>query len=142
MEKFQGSWGGSWEFDPSDQLGTPGGFAIVHPGLASNGTPVAVKVIDPKGFGANPPPLELLKREFEIAEKLRDHSFDRLIRVFDIAERNGCLLLVMEKAERSLASEIPAGGLDERHALAIMREISEALAELHGVPVLHRDLKL
>lgn len=138
VTKFQGDRGGIWMYDPSRQLGPPGGFGRVYAATAEDGTAVAVKVVDlASGVAAR-----LRRREVEIADRLQGVEAEHLISVLDTAELNGKLLLVMERAERSLADHLEdLGALAEDEAIEILRDIAAGLRELHQASVIHRDLK-
>lgn len=141
MERsFTGNSGREWSFDPDQLLGDPGGFGSVHPGRADEGEPVAVKVISLIGRISAP---GLLRREAEIGDKLRGVRADHLVRMLDSAETDTEVLLVMERAERSLKEHL--GGRDGRvpsaEAASILRDVTAGLRELHQASVIHRDLK-
>ena len=84
-------------------------------------------------------PLDRL-RETEIGDRISTASLVHLLPVVDHAVVDDHLLLVMDRAERSLASSITSGMSDEER-LAALRDISAGLVELHGLPILHQDLK-
>ncbi len=136
MEEIEGEWGGRWLYDPRALLGPPGGFGVVHPGQSADRTPVAVKVVNVVGRSER-----LMERELEIATKLRDNPSDHLIEIFDVARAEGTIFLVMEQADGSLAEEIESLVGDVPQVIAVLREVGLGLQELHGLPVIHRDLK-
>jgi len=138
--RFQGSWNGTWEYDPGQPLGEPGGFATVYLGRSQDGTEVAVKVISgtlPGGRRLHP---KLQEREAEIAAKLRGADAAHLIHLLDVGRLGNDLLIVMELAETSLASLLTEGLL-ELEALAVLRDVAAGLRELHQAGIIHRDLK-
>jgi hypothetical protein len=141
MERtFTGKSGRTWTFDPDARIGEAGGFGSVYRGRADDGTPVAVKVVPLRDDISAP---RLLQREAEIGEKLRSVQSDYLIPVFDSAESESEVLLVMELAERSLAAYLDerGGSLPSDEALSILRDVTTGLRELHQASVIHRDLK-
>lgn len=110
----------------------------MYAGAAKDGTPVAVKVVELGAGMAS----RLRLREKQIAEKLQGVDAQHLILVLDTAEVDGKLLIVMERAERSLASELGSrGSLGEDEAVGILRDVTAGLRELHQASVIHRDLK-
>lgn len=139
MVEFLGKWnGGRWRYDPSERLGG-GGFAAVYSGLSESGAQVAVKVLSADALEQLPE--KLLQREVEIAEKLRGQPAEHLLQSVDVGEIDGAGVLVMPRAEYSLAALLPDGPLEESRAVSILREVAAGLRELHQALVFHRDLK-
>jgi hypothetical protein len=141
MPEFKGEWGGEWSYNPRKQVGKKGGFGAVYFGTDTDGSPVAVKIIKRDRLGGGDLPERLLRREVEIATKLRDRPFEYLVTVLDVASRGGDVLVVMELAEKSLAEFLREGSVSESDAVAILREVTSGLHELHQIGVIHRDLK-
>jgi serine/threonine-protein kinase len=137
MEHFEGASGTRWSYDPVDRLGD-GGFGVVFGGKGPNDEDVAVKRLDLNHPRAEP--LDRLMRETEIGDRISTAGLAHLLPVVDHSMVDNHLLLVMERAERSLASAITSG-MPEQDCLAALRDISAGLVELHGLPILHRDLK-
>lgn len=134
---FTGERGKKWRFDPERRLGERGGFASVHPGTADDGTPVAVKVVD-VGHGVQAVDPALLRRELEIARKLEGVVAENLIAILDAGELDGDVVIVMERADETLAVN---SALPQDAAVAVLRDIAHGLIELHQVGIIHRDLK-
>jgi serine/threonine protein kinase len=66
----------------------------------------------------------------------------QLAAIYGLEESNGVRALVMELVEgRTLAERISAGPLPMDEALAIARQIAEALEAAHEKGIVHRDLK-
>ena len=102
------------------------------------GRQVAIKVLPPH-LAANAEARERLRREAQAAALL-DHPF--ICKVFEIAEVDGALFLVMEFVSgETLFERLCAGRLPLAEALRLAREIGEALEEAHKKRFLHRDLK-
>lgn len=112
----------------------------MYRGEAEDGTPVAVKVIPATlQNGRELHPL-LQQREAEIAEKLRGNPADHLVRILDVAKRGKNVLIVMELAETSLASQL--SGIDTpAKTVAVLTDMATGLYELHQAGIIHRDLK-
>lgn len=139
MREFVGESKRVWRYEPTEFLGSPGGFGSVHPGLSETDTPIAVKVIKPHLTDGSKIDTRLRQREIEIAHKLQGASPRHLIQALDVGQDQETLLLVMPRAEGAL--DVPAGGFSEAEGLRIIRDIAEGLHELHQLGVIHRDLK-
>lgn len=134
-------------FSPGDKVGRyeilapigAGGMGQVFRAKDSKlGRQVAIKVL-PSHLAANAEARERLRREAQAAALL-DHPF--ICKVFEIAEADGALFLVMEfLSGETLFERLRAGRLPLAEALRLAREIGEALEEAHRNRFLHRDLK-
>ncbi len=99
---------------------------------------VAVKVLRPEvGHQLG---VDRFLREIRIAATL---SHPNILPLFDSGEADGFLYYVMPYVEgKTLAERIQVeGGLPVEEAVAILREIGDALARAHGEGVVHRDIK-
>src|SRR5947207_9687884 len=95
---------------------------------------VAVKVL-PDSFAADPDRLARFAREAQILASL---NHPNIAAIYGIEER----ALVMELVEGlTLAERIAAGQMRLEEALAIGREIVDALEYAHERGIIHRDLK-
>lgn len=89
--------------------------------------------------GAVPAARERFRREARAAAGL---SHPGVVQVFDLLEAEGEDWIVMEYVEgRTLAALLKEGPLPETRALALAREVGEALAAAHARGLVHRDLK-
>ena len=83
--------------------------------------------------------LKRFRREVAIA---RDAAGSRLVRVFDIGQAGDTVFLTMELVEgESLRELLSRGPLDPARAVAIGTEVLRALADLHALGIVHRDVK-
>jgi serine/threonine-protein kinase len=100
---------------------------------------VAVKVLLPE-FGGRDEFARRFEREAQSASRL---AHPNIITVTDFGRTaDGSLFLAMELlAGHSLTSVIKAGPLPRDRALAIARQMLDALEHAHGAGVVHRDLK-
>src|SRR5690242_3176101 len=104
------------------QLGEPldqGGFGKVYVATADDGTEAVAKFV-PKEPGAE---RELL---FVDLADVRN-----VVPVIDTGEADGCWVLVMPRAERSLRDRLTEGSLPPDAALAVLSDIATALLDLH-----------
>ena len=98
---------------------------------------VALKVL--RADRTSPASLARLRREVAIA---RQAASPRLVRVFDIDTSGESVFLTMEDLPGgSLKERIADGPLPLEEALRVGGEILEGLAALHGLGIVHRDVK-
>jgi len=135
--RFQGDWGDAWII--TDEIVGRSQFTVYRGFRAADREEVAIKVI-PRGDPTQSD--KLLRREKEIAEKLRGASAHHMIRVRDVLDEDASVHLVMDFAPLSLSRHLGQGDiLPEEEALEILHEISVGLQELHQASVIHRDVK-
>ena len=102
------------------------------------GRKVAIKVL-PAAFVNNPARLSRFQREARILASL---NHPNIATIHGLEESGGVHYLVMELIPgQTLAERLGAGPLDIAEALAISRQIAEALEAAHEQGVIHRDLK-
>ncbi|MBK8598019.1 MAG: serine/threonine protein kinase [Holophagales bacterium] len=83
--------------------------------------------------------LKRFRREVAVA---RDADSPRLVRVYDVGEAGETVFLTMELVEgHSLRGRLGAGPLETAEALRIAAEVLRALADLHRLGIVHRDVK-
>ncbi len=115
-----------------------GGFAVVY--LAHDrqlGRDVALKVL--REDRLSPGSLSRLKREVRVA---RDLAHPNLVRVFDIEGAGSAVFVTLEAITGgSLRDRMAKGPLPVEQAVAIATEIFRGLAALHGIGIVHRDVK-
>jgi Protein kinase domain len=118
-------------------LGT-GGSAVVYAVLDRDlGQDVALKVL--RAERTTPASLKRFRREVAIA---READNPHLVRVFDIGEAGETVFLAMELVVgASLRERIAKGPLHVDEAVRIGSEVLEGLAALHGLGIVHRDVK-
>lgn len=107
---------------------------------------VAVKEMRVDGaFDGSDPEDTRVRRERALREARAIARIDHpgVVRVYDVAEEDGRLWIVMELVEaRSLARYVAeAGPLDERAAARVGLALVAALRHVHAAGVVHRDIK-
>ncbi|HEX6144162.1 MAG TPA: right-handed parallel beta-helix repeat-containing protein [Geminicoccaceae bacterium] len=85
------------------------------------------------------PDPEALRREAEVLEALDD---PRIVRLRDRIERAGqCWLVLDYIAGESLEARLQAGAMAASDVLRLLRDLAEAVGQIHARGFLHRDLK-
>ena len=99
---------------------------------------VAIKSL-PEAFARDPDRLARFQRE---AETLAALNHPNIGAIYGVEESDGGRLLVLELVEgETLADRIARGPIRVDDALAIARQITEALEAAHEKGIIHRDLK-
>ncbi len=99
---------------------------------------VAIKVL-PEALAADAERLARFQREAEVLASL-NHS--GIAHIYGIEDADGSKALVMELVEGpTLADRIAQGRIPVDEALAVARQIAEALEAAHEQGIVHRDLK-
>src|SRR5437868_15218422 len=99
---------------------------------------VAIKVL-PAAFTADPERLARFEREAQLLAQLHHPN---IASIFGLEESDGVRALVMELVDGDdLSTRITRGPLPIDEALAIARQIAEALEAAHERGIVHRDLK-
>ncbi len=102
------------------------------------GRDVAIKVL-PAGFAQDAQRVARFHREAQILASLNHAS---IAAIYGLEEAEGVLALVMELVEGDdLALRLKRGAIPVDEAIAIARQIAEALEEAHEKGIVHRDLK-
>jgi serine/threonine-protein kinase len=99
---------------------------------------VAIKIL-PEEFSSDPARVSRFQREAEVLASLNHPNIGA---IYDLLEADGSRFLVLELVDgETLADRIARGPIPVEQALAIAKEISEALEAAHEKGVIHRDLK-
>jgi eukaryotic-like serine/threonine-protein kinase len=116
-----------------------GGMGEVYRAKDSKlGRDVAIKVL-PDTFAQDPERLARFEREARVLASL---NHPHIAAIYAIEEANGVRALVLELVEGpTLAERLNRGAVRVEEALAIARQIADALEAAHERAILHRDLK-
>ena len=99
---------------------------------------VAVKVLPPASAD-DPRARDRLLLEARAAAKL-DHA--NICTVFDVGDADGLTYIAMQYLEgETLDRRLRRGRLDASSAVAVARQVADALAEAHAHGIVHRDIK-
>src|SRR5215471_20474636 len=102
------------------------------------GRDVAIKVL-PAEFAQDEERLIRFERE---AKSLASLNHPNIAAIYDVEESDGIQCLVLEFVEgESLAERVKRGRIPMIEALAVCRQIADALEAAHDKGIIHRDLK-
>jgi serine/threonine protein kinase/WD40 repeat protein len=102
------------------------------------GRNVALKIL-PSEFTHDPDRIARFKREAQVLASL---NHPHIAAIYGLEEANDSQFLVLELVEGdTLAQRIARGPIPVEEALAIARQIAEALEAAHEKAIIHRDLK-
>ena len=116
-----------------------GGMGVVYRATDSKlKREVAIKVL-PEAFAADAERLARFEREAQVLAQLQHPN---IASIYGLEESGGVRALVMELVPgEDLAERLKRGPLPIDEALAVARQIAEALEEAHEKGIVHRDLK-
>jgi serine/threonine protein kinase len=102
------------------------------------GRDVAIKIL-PESFSHDPERIARFRREAQVLASL---NHPHIGAIYGLDEANGQQFLVLELIDgETLADRLKRGALPLDEALAIAKQIAEALEAAHGKGIIHRDLK-
>jgi serine/threonine protein kinase/tetratricopeptide (TPR) repeat protein len=125
-------------FEVVAALGSGGMGEVYRARDARLGRDVAVKVL-PESLSQDPDRLVRLEQE---ARTLAHLNHPNIAVVYGLEDHHGTTCLVMELVPGlTLDERLSQGPLPRREALAIARQVAEALEGAHAAGIIHRDLK-
>jgi len=125
-------------FELMKKIGAGGMGAVFLARQVSLDRTVAVKILPPE-LARNAGYVRRFRREARLAAQL---SHPNAVQVFDVAEEAGRHFIVMEYVDGpSVEEELASGPMAEERALAIVRDVADALAVAHERGIIHRDVK-
>lgn len=138
--RFTDDAGAEWSFDEDAEIGG-GGMGQVFAGTGDDGAPVAIKRV--RLLHRAEKHERQRGREAEIAELLMRSGGDTSNLMLPIGYRflDDDLLIVMPRADESLATTLKRGAFDLDAGVDVVRQIALGLAQLEALKISHRDLK-
>ncbi|MGH9258045.1 MAG: serine/threonine-protein kinase, partial [Vicinamibacterales bacterium] len=137
MSIAPGTWIGPYEI--TAPLGAGGMGQVYRARDSKLGREVAIKIL-PEALAADPQRLARFQREAQVLASL---NHPHIAQIYGLEESSGAPALVMELVEgETLVEQIRRpSGLPIDEALAIARQIADALEAAHDKGIVHRDLK-
>src|SRR5689334_16752434 len=125
-------------YEVSSALGAGGMGEVYRARDTRLGRDVALKIL-PETFASDPDRLARFERE---AQMLAALSHPNIAAIHGLEESTGVRALVLELIDGpTLADRIARGPIPVDEAIAIARQICDALAAAHEHGIIHRDLK-
>lgn len=106
---------------------------------SNNGEFLAVKIID-KRYAKKSYVTKFLPRELEIAVLVKHPN---VVCTYEILHQGELVYIIMDYAERGDLLQLiqTCGGVSEKEAKRMFKEMTEAVKYLHNLGIAHRDLK-
>ena len=125
-------------YEVTSQLGKGGMGEVYRARDGKLGRDVALKVL-PEGFAADPERLSRFQREAKLLASL---NHPHIATIHGIEGDGSHRVLVLELVEgEDLWQRISAGPIPVREALAMARQVADAIEAAHDQGIVHRDLK-
>ena len=103
----------------------------------SDGTQVALKILNARPSDDK----QMLQRFIQESALISDIDHPNVVRIFDKGFTDDYAYIAMEYFTGGSLKEVIAGGLSPRQALSLLAQAAAALAEIHRLGIVHRDVK-
>lgn len=122
-----------------NKLGSGGMATVYRAHELSLNRMVALKVLSPRLSGDE----QFIKRFHREAQAAAKLNHPNIVQIYSIGEEKGFHYFAMEFIKGETLSDIKKSEnkLEPAHALEIIKQVAEALAEAHKAQLVHRDIK-
>lgn len=103
----------------------------------SDGTQVALKILNARPSDDK----QLLQRFIQESALISDIDHTNVVKIFDKGFTDDYAYIAMEYFTGGSLKDVIDGGLTPRQALSLLAQASAALAEIHRLGIVHRDVK-
>jgi len=103
----------------------------------TDGTQVALKILNARPSDDK----QLLQRFIQESALISDIDHPNVVKIFDKGFTEDYAYIAMEYFTGGSLKDVIAGGLTPRQALSLLAQAAAALAEIHRLGIVHRDVK-
>jgi class 3 adenylate cyclase len=103
----------------------------------SDGSQVALKILNARPKDDK----QLLQRFIQESALISDIEHPNVVQVFDKGFTDDCAYIAMEYFTGGSLKDVIAAGLTPRQSLSLLAQAAAALAEIHRLGIVHRDVK-
>jgi class 3 adenylate cyclase len=103
----------------------------------SDGTQVALKILNARPSDDK----QLLQRFIQESALISDIDHSNVVKIYDKGFTDDYAYIAMEYFTGGSLKDVIAGGLTPRQALSLLAQAAAALAEIHRLGIVHRDVK-
>ncbi|MCX7142144.1 MAG: serine/threonine-protein kinase [Proteobacteria bacterium] len=103
----------------------------------SDGSEVALKILNARPSDDK----QLLQRFIQEAALIADFDHPNVVKIFDKGFTDDYAYIAMEYFTGGSLKDVIEGGLTPRQALSLLAQAAAALAEIHRLGIVHRDVK-
>lgn len=103
----------------------------------SDGTKVALKILNARPSDDK----QMLQRFIQESAMISDIDHPNVVKIFDKGFTDDYAYIAMEYFTGGSLKDVIAQGLTPRQALSLLAQAAAALAEIHGLGIVHRDVK-
>jgi len=121
----------------SKKIGEGGMSNVFLAERESDGAQVALKILNARPSDDK----QLLQRFIQEAALISDIDHPNVVKIYDKGFTDEYAYIAMEYFTGGSLKDVIAGGLTPRQALSLLAQASAALAEIHRLGIVHRDVK-